>query len=204
MTPVGSAPMTFTASASGDWDRTGLVLVGNGERYRLTWRSGEWRDKEYPSCGPSGQPGNKFPRWLLRFRRRLPGANFMTLCITIAHPRAWPTRVGGLARLAYYLFVRDPRELRQQVAPVGRDLKVQRDSIVIQNNGGDGLLYVFANDTWMTASDNSGALEMAIARVPSDEATNEPIWTLAPVVHRAKPHSWLPVDEQLFVWIRST
>ena len=48
--------------------------MGGGERYRLTWQSGEWRDEECPPCGPSGQPGSEFFRWLFRFRRRLPAA----------------------------------------------------------------------------------------------------------------------------------
>ena len=93
----------------------------------------------------------------------------MTLCISIARPRTWPLREGGLARLAYYVFCRDPRELRQQIAPVGRDFKKRGDSVVIQNNDPDGLLHPFANDAWMTAANNSGGLEMTLQRLRKDE-----------------------------------
>ena len=206
MTVVGPAPVTFTAGAQREWDRTGLILQGGGERYRLTWKSGEWHDEELPPCGPSGQPGKEFIRWLLRFRRRLPAENYMALCITIAHPRPWPLREGGLSRLFYYLFVRDPWELRQQVAPVGCDLKVRGDSVVIQNNGADGLLHVFANDAWMTAANNSGGLEMSIERLPANSVVGEPIWTFAPRVSRRgkKGRSdWIPADFQPWRWSRS-
>ena len=68
----------------------------------------------------------------------------MTLCISIAHPRQWPLREGGLARLLRYVFWRDPSEMREQVAPVGCDLGKHK-SVIIQNNGPAGMLYAFVH-----------------------------------------------------------
>ena len=202
MTWVGYRPESFTAGGQREWDRTGLILMGAGERYRLTWQSGEWRDEECPPCGPSGQPGTEFLRWLFRFRRRLPAENYMTLCVTLAGPRAWPLREGGLMRLAYYLFVRDPWELRQQIAPVGRDLRNRGDSVVIQNNGADCLLHLFANDAWMTAANNSGGLEMTLQRLPADEPAQGPVWTFAS--RRSKGgREWIPANTEQWRWSRS-
>ena len=206
MTMVGLTPETFIAGAQREWDRTGIVLAGNGARYRLTWQSGEWRDEEYPSCGPEGQPADGFIRRLLSFRRRLPERNYMALCVTLATPRPWPLREGSLGRLFYYLFVRDPWELRQQVAAVGCDLRKRGDSVVIQNNGADGLLHAFANDAWMTAANNSGGLLMMIARLPANAAIDEPIWTFAARIQDAtkkRRADWIPTGFQPWRWSRS-
>ena len=207
MTEVGFEPVEFTAGAQREWDRTGIVLKGSGERYRLTWKWGEWRDEEFPPCGPSGQQAKDLVRQALWFRRRLPHERYMTLCITIASPRPWPLREGGLFRLFRYLFLRDPRELRHQVAPVGRDLVEKKSSVVIQNNGGDGMLHLFANDAWMTAANNSGVLTMEIVRLAAQEPIFEPIWTLAQQVRRSRRRSgeaaWIPADLQPLQWSRS-
>jgi hypothetical protein len=210
MTGVGFTPVPFTAGAQREWDRTGLVLAGGGARYRLTWHSGEWRDEECLPCGPGGQPGNEFWRRVLRFRRRLPKRYYMTLCITITHPRRWPLREGSLGRLFYYLFLRDPWELRQQVGAVGRDLKQPGDSVVIRNNGGDGLLYLFANDAWMTAANNSGGLEMTIVRLTDEEVVTGPIWSFAETARSGgkddgprEARSWMPEGYEPWRWSRS-
>ncbi len=202
MTWVGYQPESFTAGGQREWDRTGLILMGAGERYRLTWQSGEWRDEECPPCGPSGQPGSEFLRRLFRFRRRLPAENYMTLCITLAGPRAWPLREGGLMRLAHYLFIRDPLELRQQIAPVGRDLRNRGDSVVIQNNGEDCLLHLFANDAWMTAANNSGGLEMTLQRLTADEPAGGPVWTFASR-RSGRRRGWIPANTEQWHWSRS-
>jgi hypothetical protein len=207
MTDVGFAPIAFTAGAQREWDRTGIVLRGQGERYRLTWKWGEWRDEECPPCGPSGQPGTEFWRRVFRCRRRLPHENYMTLCLTIAHPRAWPLREGGLRRLFQYLFVRDPQELRHQIAPVGRDLTAKGSSVIIQNNGRDGVVHVFANDAWMTAANNSGVLQMEIVRLAADAAVDAPVWTVTQEVHskkrRPEEPGWIPAGLQPWRWSRS-
>ena len=205
MTMVGLAPETFLAGAQREWDRTG-TFRGGGDRYGLTWQSGEWRDEEYPSCGPEGQSADGFIGQLLSFRRRLPERNYMALCVALATARPWPLREGSLGRLFYYLFVRDPWELREQVAPVGCDLKKRGDSIVIQNNGADGLLHTFANDAWMTAANNSGGLLMTIERLPTNAAIDEPIWTFAPRVQdesKKRRADWIPAGFQPWRWSRS-
>ncbi len=208
----GSKKETFTASAQREWDRTGLILLGRGERYRLTWLEGEWRDKECPPCGPSGQPGDDWVRRMARWRRRLPDENYMTLCITITHPRPWPLREGSLGRLFSYLFVRDPAELVRQIAPVGRDLTEPNKSVVIQNNGDAGLLHIFANDAWMTAANNSGGLVMTIEHLDYRQAIDEPLWTFAPTVRRRSAQrgrrktegkGWIPADLQSWRWRKS-
>lgn len=208
MTVVGFEPQTFTAGSQREWDRTGLVLPGAGARYRLTWLSGEWRDAECPPCGPTGQPGTELIRRLFRKRRRLPAENYMTLCITIAQPRPWPLREGGLARLARYLFLRDPWELREQIAPVGRDLAMRGSSVVIQHDGEDGMLHLFANDAWMTAANNSGGLEMAIERLPAEATVDGPVWRFAAASSSEgsdddPPGSdWIPEGFQPWRWTR--
>lgn len=204
MRPVGCKPLAFTAGAQREWDRTGLVLAGIGQRYRLTWKEGKWCDKECLPCGPAGQPGRELMRWLFRFRRRLPRENYMTLCIAIAHPRLWPLREGGLVRLARYLFLRDPKEMREQVAPVGRDLLEPGDSVVIQNNADDGILYLFANDSWMTAANNSGGLELTIERLAPDSDVTAPLWTLSPVIAgKRRPTGWRGTHNEAWRWRRS-
>jgi uncharacterized protein (DUF2235 family) len=203
MRTVGVSPETFIVGAQREWDRTGLILDGGGARYLLKWHQGKWRDKDSPPCDPVGQPGRDLFRWLFRFRRRLPKRNYMMLCISIAHPRQWPLREGGLARLLRYVFWRDPEEMREQVAPIGCDFD-KHDSVVIRNDGAAGVLYAFANDAWMTAANNSGGLEMTIHRLGNDDACNVPMWTLSRTMrHRKRPTDWLSVDTESWRWTHS-
>jgi uncharacterized protein (DUF2235 family) len=191
MHPVGLEPIEFEAQAQREWDRTGLILEGNGAHYRLTWNGGmKWRDKDCPSCGPEGQAGNDPTRLLSRFRRRLPRQPYMTLCLTIAHPRTWQLRERGLNSLLKFLLVHDPEEMREQVAPVGGDLAKPGASIVIRNDGPAGLLYVFANDLWMTAANNSGALDLTIRRLPEGAPADEPLWTSTGRRDRRNGQAW--------------
>jgi uncharacterized protein (DUF2235 family) len=202
MQTVGANPATFIVGAQREWDRTGLILEG-GARYLLTWAAGQWRDQDCPPCDPTGQAGWGPARLLFRFRRRLPKRNYMTLCISIAHPRQWPLREGGLARLLRYVFWRDPSEMREQVAPVGCDLGKHK-SVIIQNNGPAGMLYAFANDAWMTAGNNSGSLEMTIERLDKDPATPVPVWTLHSTMrHRRKATDWVSTDTEAWQWKHS-
>ena len=98
-------------------------------------------------------------------------------------------------RLAHYLFIRDPLELRQQIAPVGRDLRNRGDSVVIQNYGEDCLLHLFANDAWMTAANNSGGLEMTLQRLTADEPARVLCWTFAS--RRSKGgRGWIPANTE--------
>jgi uncharacterized protein (DUF2235 family) len=203
MRKVGSSPQRFIVGAQREWDRTGLILEGDGTRYLLKWKEGKWRDKDCPPCDPAGQPGRDFFRWLFRFRRRLPQRNYMMLCISIAHPRQWPLREGGLARLLRYVFWRDPVEMREQVAPIGCDFD-KHDSVIVQNNGTAGILYAFANDAWMTAANNSGGLEMTIERLDEDSDPTVPVWTLSCTMrHRKRPTDWLSTDTEAWQWTHS-
>jgi hypothetical protein len=178
MREVGFEPIEFTAEAQREWDRTGLVLAGNGALHRLTWNGRMWRDKDCPPCGPAGQPGNEPVRWLFRLRRRLPRQPYMTLCVAVAHPRSWRLRERGLRRLLRYMFVDDPMQMREQVAPLGADLAERGASILVKNDGPAGLLYTFANDLWMTAVNNSGAVDLTIQRLSDDTLVDKPLWTL--------------------------
>lgn len=193
----------FIVGAQREWDRTGLILEGNGARYLLKWMDGMWRDKDCRLCGPAGQPGHDFFRFLMRFRRRLPDRNYMTLCVSIAHPRQWPLREGGLARLLRYVFWRDPEEMREQVAPVGCDFANPGDSVVIQNDGEAGMLYAYANDAWMTAGNNSGGVEMTIQRLDTDNP-KAPVWVLSAITRQQrKPSDWLSKDTEAWRWTHS-
>ena len=190
---IGITPVPFTVEGQREWDRTGLIVEGDGALYRLTWRDGNWRDENYEPCGPSGQLATGIWRRLFQFRRRLPQENYMTLCLSVAHPRAWRLRERRIRRLLRYLFVRDPKEMREQVAPVGLTLAQQGASVLVRNNGPAGILYAFANDLWMTAANNSGALNLTIELVLGEAPPETPLWTLAsygPEEHRA--WRWIP------------
>jgi len=75
------------------------------------------------------------------------------------------------------LFHNDPPELTRQLAPIGRDLPAPGRSVVIQNNAQAGLLHLFANDRWQTASNNSGGVQLRITRLAKPER-DVPVWTL--------------------------
>jgi hypothetical protein len=61
---------------------------------------------------------------------------------------------------------------------------------VIRNDGPAGLLYVFANDLWMTAANNSGALDLVIQRLPDGTSIGEPLWTSTPRTDRRNGQAW--------------
>src|SRR3546814_18066168 len=84
----------------------------------------------------------------------------MALVGTVAHPRLWALREREWNLLVKLLFVSDPVELLEQVAFFGRDLERLGDSVWIRNEAHGGLLYLFANDRWQTASNNSGGLHL--------------------------------------------
>ncbi|MBL6080319.1 DUF2235 domain-containing protein [Belnapia sp. T18] len=176
--------VTFRAEAHRQWDRTGLIVRGDLDQpiyYRLRWVGGLWRDSSCPPCGPAGnvageQPGD--PRWRARWRRRVRGAPWMTLCATIAGPRRWPLRELPL-RLAFaYLLKRDPRLLLNQLAPLGQSLAMQGSSVLIRSERPAGMLYLFANDLWQTYLNNSGELELELTRLDGEPRTEEAVWVL--------------------------
>jgi uncharacterized protein (DUF2235 family) len=174
--PLGGA-VEIEAQSHREWDRTGIVLDPGW--YRVTYLGSQWRDAEAKPCGPYGQNQKDFglvrsfsARW-----RRLPGEDWMRLCITIAHPRDWPLKELGLKDLLRYLYVQDPKELVQQIAPIGRDLSAPGDAVWLHNGAASGLLYLFANDLWLTAGNNAGAVHLRIEH--AQRPTNgEPCWSL--------------------------
>ncbi|HWT07832.1 MAG TPA: hypothetical protein VN329_01630, partial [Roseomonas sp.] len=175
----------FVTEAHRQWDRTGLVIRGAGSPdawYRLTYRGGAWRDKDGPTCGPAGEDaagGWRDPRWWFRARRRVPRVRWMTLCATIAGPQRWKLRELPLRLALRFLFRRGPRQLLDQVAPIGESLAAPGASVLLRSDRwSDGMLYVFANDLWQTAGNNSGALDLTIERLRGDPGGAEPLWHL--------------------------
>jgi uncharacterized protein (DUF2235 family) len=176
--------VTFRAEAQRQWDRTGVIIHGNPERpiyYRLRWVGGLWRDASCPPCGPSGnadgeRPGD--PRRWARWRRRVRDAPWMTLCATIAGPRRWRLRELPLRKAFVYLFIRDPKLLLGQIAPVGQSLTTMGSSVLIRSERPAGMLYLFANDLWQTYLNNSGELELELTRLDQEPEQGEATWTL--------------------------
>lgn len=170
--------ITMVVEARRDWDRTGIV-VEQGAIYELTYLRDFWRDAGAPSCGPDGQEAHgafDVRRWL-HAGRRLRHQPWMRLVATVAHPREWELMEKGLPELVKLLFGNDPRELTHQLAALGRDLAKPGMSITIRNNAPAGLLHMFANDWWQTASNNSGGVRLSIKRViePNQDI---PLWEL--------------------------
>ena len=176
--PAVGESLLFVAEARRDWDRTGIVIEAGG-CYRLTYVGNLWRDAAAPACAPAGQ---RATGWLdlrryLTAGRRLRREPWMRLVATVAHPRQWDLLEKGLAELVTLLFHNDPPKLTRQLAPVGRDLPAPGRSVVIQNDEQAGLLHLFANDWWQTASNNSGGVQLRITRLAALER-DVPVWTL--------------------------
>jgi uncharacterized protein (DUF2235 family) len=161
-----------------DWYRTGLVIESGGV-YRIEYRGGLTRDGECPPCGPNGQDAGRLdPRRFLGYGRRLPDQKWLRLGATIAHPRDWKPLEKPFSQALAYLFYSAPRELLDQIAPIGRHLPVVGASLCLANDAPSGLLYLFANDWWQTAANNSGGPRLRITRVQDPDA-NAPLWSLA-------------------------
>lgn len=179
----------LAASARRDWERTGIIIE-HGVLYRLTYVGGTWQDAEKQECGPAGQEAGLLDlrRWL-KVGRRMRYQPWMRLVATVAHPRHWPPEERGLWALLVLLFKNDPQELVSQLAPVGQDLACPGSSILLRNLAPSGLLYLFANDWWQTASNNSGEIRLEIRRVQDTGGAGEPVWTLMGVA-QGKPGYW--------------
>ncbi|MBN9562251.1 MAG: DUF2235 domain-containing protein [Alphaproteobacteria bacterium] len=177
LTCVGpEEPLTFVVEGRRDWDRTGIVIE-QGVTYRLTYLGGLWRDAQSEPCRPAGQKAGAFDlrRWM-ESGRRLRDEPWMRLAATVAHPRKWELKEKGAGELRRILFGKDPIELTRQVAAIGQDLAWPGSSIMLRNDAPAGLLYLFANDWWQTASNNSGGLQLRIERLDEPDATL-PLWT---------------------------
>ncbi len=172
------ASLAFVAEARRDWNRTGVVIE-HGATYRLTYLGSRWRDAETPPCAPDGQEAQgvfDLRRWLTA-GRRLRWQPWMRLVATVAHPRKWELREKGLPELVELLFHNDPWELTRQLAAIGQDLATPDMSVLIHNEAPAGVMYLFANDWWQTASNNSGGAWLRIAHVTAAEE-GPPLWTL--------------------------
>ena len=177
--PADGTELAFRVEAHREWDRSGIILR-TGCTYRITWQGDQWRDALKPPCGPQGQEPRGLGdaiRWFFAFRRRMPWDGYMALCATVAGPREWPLMEFGVGRALQFLFVRDPPQLRRQVVPLGRGMAAQpRPFVWLTHQGEPGLLYLFANDLWQTAGNNSGGLDLSIA-VETD-APGTPHWQI--------------------------
>ncbi len=174
------ADRVIVVEAGRSWDRTGIVIE-RGATYRLSYLGGLWRDADATPCTGAGQNATGLfdLRRTLTIGRRLREEPWMRLVATVAHPRRWPLLERGFVALLRILLVRDPDELTCQLAPIGRDLGRKNAAVLIRNEAQSGLLYLFANDWWQAASNNSGGLQLRIERVAGD-AEASPVWTLDP------------------------
>jgi uncharacterized protein (DUF2235 family) len=201
--PPGSAPARIVVEAQHEWHRTGLALEGEGACYRVTWLGGEWRNATQEPCGPAGQaPGRwEMGRRIFGWRKRHPEAPWMALVITIAHPQRWPLRERGFWLLLRRLLLRDPQELRDQLAPIGMELRAPGDSAWLRSEAPAGLLHAFANDLWQTARNNAGGVVLEVARVREEEVPAEaPLWVLArggPDADRREDWRWRRCERAL-------
>jgi hypothetical protein len=168
----------FAVEAQRDWDRTGFV-VEKGGIYELTYLGGSWRDAEQAPSGPEGQEaqGALDLRRIFRWGRRRPQEPWLRLVCTVSHPRRWDPEERGLWALLKLLFVNDPPELRRQLASFGRDLTRPGARVFVVSEAPAGLLHMFANDWWQTASNNSGAIRLRLRRV-LDPEDGVPVWRL--------------------------
>lgn len=153
-------------------------MLGPGY-HRLTHLGGEWRNAEDRPCGPAGERARDVPiprRWF-GASRRLPNEDWTRLCAAVAHSREWELHEYGMGKLVRHLFWKDPKRPRCRVAPIGRDLVERGGSVYLHSRAEPGLLYVFANDLWHTAANNSGGLRLRVEKVEQPPG-GRVIWTL--------------------------
>jgi hypothetical protein len=169
----------FIVITNTPWFRTGLIIEKD-RYYRLTYLGGLTRDGERLPADPGGQKAGI--RSLSPFSPRLPDENWMFLGAAIAHPRVWTPQERGLIEGVGYLLGNGPELLLDQIALIGGDLTRVNDSVFIKSNAPSGLLYLFVNDVWQTAQNNSGGPRLSIEPVEESHATG----VLFTVEHRVK------------------
>ena len=126
------------------------------------------QDGESSPANPGGQGSSR--RFSL-FKPRLPDKHRMFLAAAIAHPRIWTPQEKGLLEGVHYLLGNGPKLLLEQIALIGSELAETNNSIFIKSNAPSGLLYLFVNDVWQTAGNNSGGPRLSIEPVEGSEAT---------------------------------
>jgi len=157
----------FVVITNTPWFRTGLILE-KSRYYRMTYLGGLTRDGESSPANPGGQGSSR--RFSL-FKPRLPDKHRMFLAAAIAHPRIWTPQEKGLLEGVRYLLGNGPKLLLEQIALIGSELAETNNSIFIKSNAPSGLLYLFVNDVWQTAGNNSGGPRLSIEPVEGSEAT---------------------------------
>jgi uncharacterized protein (DUF2235 family) len=161
----------FVVNTGCPWFRTGMIIE-NDRYYRVTYLGGLTRDGEMPPADPGGQKAGTWDiRTLSPFKPRLPTNNWVFLGAAIAHPRIWTPQEKGLREGLRYLLRSAPQLLLDQIALVGQDLANVNDSIFIKSTAPSGLLYLFVNDLWQTAGNNSGGPRLSIELVEESDAS---------------------------------
>lgn len=196
-----AAPQRFVVYAERIWSPTGMVLI-KGRRYwlraltetsaaRQAVCTGKWFDLDDPAdANGKGslrtlfenlRAGNFLPaRFLFAGAKRYPDARWFQLMGMINRPTHWDRRTRSPLWLLFYLLVRDPGELLFRQFPLGANV-----SFVAKASGP---FYCYANDLWMAAGNNSGAIEMEISDLGDASA--------APPAEARQP-----ANEKFVVWV---
>jgi len=167
----GAPEVHFRARADQQWNRSGIVIEQGGLYEIKRTDTDSWWDKECPPCGAEGQSTGwfEFRRWVGGWRR-CQDADWMELVVTVAHPRCWPLRELGGWKFLRYVLGRDPREVTEQLIPIGRYFP-KKTRAIIAMEAPSGMLFSFANDAWLFTENNSGALNFAIRRIDGETVT---------------------------------
>jgi len=177
----GQPASRFVVYAERIWSPTGVVLI-KGRRYwiraveqpspeRGSVCTGLWYDLDDPADtgGKSSvrtlyenlRNCNFFPaRFIFSGAKRYPDARWFQLMGMINRPTHWDRRTRSPLWLLFYLLVRDPGELLFRQFPLGANVSFAAKA--------SGPFYCYANDLWMAAGNNSGALEMEISDVGAE------------------------------------
>lgn len=179
----GSTPTRFLVYAERTWSPTGVVLikdrrywlreVGAGSDAALGVCTGKWFDLDDPanadgknSLRTLWETLRKGSLLIVRFAfaaaKRYPDGQWFQLIGMINKPTHWDRRTLSTLRLLFYLLIRDPAELLYRQFPLGRNV-----SFVAKASGP---FYCYANDLWLAAGNNSGAIEMEILDLGADSA----------------------------------
>jgi hypothetical protein len=161
----------FVVITNKPWFRTGLIIEKD-YYYCLMYLGGLTRDGEDPPADPGGRISkSRGIRRFSLFAPRLPHEHRMFLGAAIAHLRIWTPQERGLIEGVRYLLGNGPQLLLDQIALIGSDFTQVNDSVFIKSNAPSGLLYLFVNDVWQTAGNNSGGPRLSIEPVRKSDVT---------------------------------